>query len=130
MPVKVKRACVIACVAALFGNAPGRDLRLVESVKKGDLAAVNALLKQGADVNMPLNDGATALHWAVYRHDLQTAELLIRAGANLNAVNDLSVSPLWLAAANGNLSLAALLLAAGADPNIAPRPGDIAKCCV
>ena len=32
-------------------------------------------------------DGATALHWAVYRDDLELADLLIRAGANVKAAN-------------------------------------------
>ena len=37
---------------------------------RGDAAAVRALLAQKADVNAPQADGATALHWAVYRGDL------------------------------------------------------------
>ena len=38
------------------------------------------LLSQKADVNEPQADGATALHWAVYRSDRELVDTLIRAG--------------------------------------------------
>ena len=50
---------------------------------RGDKAAVRALLAQKADVNAPQSDGATALHWAVYRGDKELADMLMRAGANV-----------------------------------------------
>ena len=61
-------------------------------------------------------DGATALHWAVYRDDLETADLLIRAGANVRAANREGVTPLAMASLYGNAAMIGTLLKAGADP--------------
>ncbi len=106
--------------------ASGNDLRLVEAAKRGDKEAVRSLLKEGADVNMPHGDGATALAWAAHRNDLETAELLLRAGANANAANDYGVTPLSLACAQGNAAMVEKLLDAGADPNAALLSGETA----
>ena len=66
---------------------------------------MRALLQQKADVNAPQVDGATALHWAVYRDDLEMADLLIRAGANVKAANREGVTPLAMAALYGNAAM-------------------------
>ena len=70
---------------------------------RGDTAAVRRLLQQKADVNAAQVDGATALHWAVYRDDLEGADLLISAGANVNAANRAGVTPLAMASLYGNV---------------------------
>ena len=62
--------------------------------QKGDRAAVQKLIQQKADVNAPQVDGATALHWAVYREDAELVDMLIRAGANVKAANREGVTPL------------------------------------
>ena len=54
---------------------------------RGDSAAVRTLLSQKADVNAPQADGATALHWAVYRDDVAIVDLLLKAGANAKVAN-------------------------------------------
>ena len=90
---------------------------LADAAMKGDTAAVRLLLQQHADVNASQADGATALHWAVYRDDIQTTQLLVRAGANPKAVNHDGASVLSLACINGNASMVDILLKAGADPN-------------
>ena len=58
---------------------------IADAVQRRDTQAVQALLKNHADVNAPQSDGATALHWAAYLEDADTTALLIRAGANVNA---------------------------------------------
>ena len=83
---------------------------------QGDKAALRSLLQQKADVNAPQVDGATALHWAVYRDDLEAADLLIRAGANVKAANRAGVTPLAMASLYGNTAMIDRLLKAGADP--------------
>jgi ankyrin repeat protein len=60
-------------------------------------------------------DGATALHWAVYRDDLEAADLLIRAGANVKAANREGATPLFMASLYGNARMIERLLQAGAD---------------
>jgi ankyrin repeat protein len=55
--------------------AAGSDV--ADAAMRGDRAAIERLIRQRADVNLPQEDGATALHWAVYRGDKETADLLI-----------------------------------------------------
>lgn len=114
---------MVSLLSAVSLGATSRDVPLVEAVKDANIAVVRALLTQGADVNVPQADGATALHWAAYQDDVDTADLLIRAGARVNAANELRVTPLWVASPNGSAALIATLLKAGADPNLAPPTG-------
>jgi cytohesin len=68
-------------------------------------------------VNVPQADGATALHWAVFRSDKELVDLLIKAKANPKAANREGATPLWLASVNGDAPIVAALLNAGADAN-------------
>ena len=115
-------ALLLSIVTLAAANSADSDARLIEAIKNADTAAVRALLP-GSDVNARAGDGATALHWAVYKDDLATADLLIRSGAAVNAVNDLGVTPLWVASTNASAPMIATLLSAGADPDAAPPTG-------
>jgi ankyrin repeat protein len=109
-----------ALIVSTVGLSALGDARsdVADAVMKGDRAALRTLLQQRADVNAPQADGATALHWAVYRDDLETAELLIQAGAHVTAANREGATPLSLASINGNAPMIEHLLKAGADPNL------------
>jgi ankyrin repeat protein len=96
---------------------------LVEAVKQGDVQAVRALIKAGADVRVPEGDGATALHWAAYRDSSDLVRVLLDAGASAAVANDLGVTPLHLAAANGSAATMRLLLDKRADVNAATAAG-------
>ena len=113
------RAISICCVAmvlcAVTLAAAGSDV--ADAAMKADKVAVRALLERKADVNAPQLDGATALHWAVWRDDLEMTGMLIRAGANANTANRQGATPLSLASANGNARIIEELLKAGANPN-------------
>jgi uncharacterized protein len=100
--------------AGIPGLAAGRS-EIADAVMKGDKTLVRTLVRQKADVNAAQVDGATALHWAVYRDDTETASLLIASGANVDARNRDGVSPLAMACLYGNVSLISTLLGAGAD---------------
>ena len=100
------------------------DRRVVESAKAQNRQAVRKLVESHADVNTPLPDGSTALHWAAFKDDLETSELLVRAGANVKAANRYGVTPLSLACVNGNGEMVEQLLKAGADPNTALPGGE------
>jgi uncharacterized protein len=119
MPTRPRLILFVAVVGMLctVPLAWGSDLRIVEAAKKQDPAAIAALIKQHADVNAPLPDGATALHWATYWDEASAVDVLIRAGARVNAANEDGATPLYLACINRNATIAEKLLAAGADPN-------------
>jgi uncharacterized protein len=106
-------------VLAIFATPAliAADRTVADFAMIGDTAAIRALLAQQADINAPQADGATALHWAVYRDDMALAKLLIGAGANVHAANRDGITPLSLAATAGNPDLIAILVGAGADPN-------------
>src|SRR5262245_44449769 len=88
---------------------------VADAVMKGDRAALRALLQKKADVNAPQVDGATALHWAVYRDEPETVNLLIRAGAKVNVANREGVTPLAMAALYGRPAIIDALLEAHGD---------------
>ncbi len=99
------------------------DLRLVTAAVEQDMAAVRALLKQGADVNATRADRATAILWAAHWNDLDTVDLLLAAGARANPADDPGVTPLARAAENASEPMVARLLRANADPNAAQTNG-------
>jgi ankyrin repeat protein len=90
---------------------------VADAAAKGDTAAVRVLIAQKADVNAPQADGATALHWAVFKSNKDLVDILLKAGANAKAANREGSTPLWLASVNGDAAIIEALLAAGADPN-------------
>src|SRR5262245_5850828 len=110
---------------SLFGAAAA-DVKLIDAVKKADVQAVNALLKQRVDVNAQTPDGTTALHWAVNQDNLTIARLLIAAGANVKLTNDYGMAPLTLACINGSAPMVEALLKAGADANTVFSEGETA----
>src|SRR5262245_7107072 len=92
---------------------------LADAVQRRDAAGVRMLMLKKADVNVPQNDGTTALLWAVRYDDLQTADALIHAGAKVNTANRDGATPLQMAALNGSAQMIEKLIKAGADPNAA-----------
>jgi ankyrin repeat protein len=105
-------AVLLVCATAFVGGASSD---VADAVMTGDTTAVRRLLAAKADVNAPQLDGATALHWAVYRDDLETVNLLIGAGANVKAANREGTTPLFMAALYGNAKMIDALLKGGAD---------------
>ena len=83
--------------------------------------AVRRLIQQGVDVNRPLADGATALHWAAHSDNVAIADLLIGAGATMDATDDGGITPLSLACYNASPAMVGRLLKAGANPNHGTR---------
>src|SRR5205809_6113264 len=90
---------------------------VADAAMKADKEALRSLLQKRADVNAPQADGATALHWAVWRDDLEMTSLLVRAGAKANAANGQGATPLSLACVTGNAAFMADLRKAGPVPN-------------
>ncbi len=115
-----------ACVALLVPATPhatAPQVQLIDAVKKGDLAAVRAVLPQ-VDVNAAQDDGTTALHWAVHFDNAPVVDLLIKAGAKVDVANRYRMTPLALACINGNTGIIERLLKAGAHANRAFPTGE------
>ena len=115
--------------SALLADAAcaGEDLSLVDAVRLGDRAAVQALLDEHANPDGVLPDGSTALMWAAGRNDLAMADLLLSAGADVKAANEYGATALYAAAAaNADAALIERLLAAGVDPNTPLASGETA----
>jgi uncharacterized protein len=106
-------AALVMSVAAIARAASKSEV--ADAMMKGDQAALRTLLQQKADVNAPQVDGATALHWAVYRNDLDAAGQLIRAGAKVNVANREGLTPIAMAALYGQSQMLEALIEAGAD---------------
>src|SRR3954454_14602078 len=116
MNARAVAVCATCCVltAALSVHAATKS-DVADAAMKGDKAALRALVQQKADVNLPQVDGATALHWAVYRDDGDAADLLIKAGAKVDAANREGVTPLAMASLFGTDAMVERLLGAGAN---------------
>ncbi len=113
---------LLCASASLVADGPG----LVDAARNGNLAAVRALLKSGADPNQAAPDGSTAMHWAVHGDNLAMLNALLDAGAKPNSVTRYRIAPLTLAAQNGNAVLVERLLDAGANPDTASEEGQTA----
>ncbi|NXL62910.1 BARD1 protein, partial [Chordeiles acutipennis] len=95
-------------------NYKGETLLHVASIK-GDLAAVEQLLKSGADPNVKDNAGWTPLHEACNHGHKEVVELLLQFKALVNTTGYQNDSPLHDAAKNGHVSIVELLLLHGAS---------------
>ncbi len=109
---------------AVLGAAGPTDSPVADAAERGDLEAVRALLRDGADVNTAQSDGMTALHWAASRNDAEVARTLLYAGATVRATTRLGgYTPLHLASRAGSAEVAEQILKAGADPNVYTTTG-------
>lgn len=106
---------------------------LMWAAAEGHVAALEQLLKAGADLSVRTKVGFDAFLFAVREGRIDAARALLKAGANVNDVlppriprrtgaNEFGsqqpgVSALDLAVSNAHFELAATLLDAGADPN-------------
>jgi len=92
-----------------------------------DLAAVERLIRQRANVNVADDKGATALHYA-HCGDIRVVRALLAAGADINARTPHNVTPLMSAVsmAGGSPASALELIRAGADVNVADSDGSTA----
>jgi ankyrin repeat protein len=108
-------ALLFISIASITFWAAGHS-DVADAAMKGDKAALRTLIQQKADVNATQVDGATALHWAVYRLDVEAVDLLLKAGAKADVKNREGVTPLHLASEYGDAKIIDRLIKAGADP--------------
>uniref|UniRef100_A0A8C0IZF0 BRCA1-associated RING domain protein 1 n=1 Tax=Chelonoidis abingdonii TaxID=106734 RepID=A0A8C0IZF0_CHEAB len=111
-------------------NHRGETLLHVASIK-GDVSAVEHLLKNGADPNVKDHAGWTPLHEACNHGHKKVVELLLQHRALVNTTGYQNDSPLHDAAKNGHVSIVELLLSHGASQDAVNifglRPVDYAE---
>ncbi len=83
------------------------------AARNGHTAAIDALLKAGADVNALEGTHSTALMYAAYNGRLEASELLIKQGTDLNIRDDGGHTALYWAKSTNHSDIAALISAAG-----------------
>lgn len=111
------------------------DQRLLEAATRGDLAAAQRALADGAGVDAAIDggdyDGCSALIMALMRRHFDVAAYLIEQGADVNYKRPArhtpdrtrGQTPLWWAANHGHRPLARTLIARGADVNTPDHHG-------
>jgi len=116
----------VVLLTALVGLAGDARIEspVADAAMRDDVAAVRALLAEGADVNAPRGDGMTGLHWAALNGSSEIARMLIGAGADLEAATRIGAhTALHVAGREGNGEIVAILAEAGADVEAVTETG-------
>ena len=100
--------------------------RLISAAQTGNIQAINALVKAGANVNHADNDGRTALFTAALHGRVEAIALLLKAGAKVNHADNRGKTALSWAARDGKVEAIAALVKAGAKVNHAQNDGETA----
>jgi hypothetical protein len=102
--------------AAVQPRPASREEALLDAARRGDVAAVQALLDQGASVNAANSHGSTALLLAADKGQDPVARLLVERGADVDARDSFfGQTPLGAALGAGRLDLARFLIEKGAS---------------
>merc|ERR1712138_340177 len=88
---------------------------LTAACYKGNVAAISALLQQGAGVDMEDSDGYTPLFVASLKGHVDAARVLLDAGAAVDKRREGDWSPFGIACALGHVDVATILVERGAD---------------
>ncbi|WP_338669150.1 ankyrin repeat domain-containing protein [Pseudodesulfovibrio methanolicus] len=111
--------------------AMGADLNIVDkdhltpllyAIGSGDFEATKALLKLGAESEIP-GKSPNALHFALSRHCFKEARLLLDSGVNVNVLGPNRDTPLHQACLAAPRELIAHMLALGAMVNAREKTG-------
>jgi ankyrin repeat protein len=117
-------AAVALALGILLPALAAERSALADAAMQRDVAAVRALVREGADPNALGTYDTPALVWIVRIGDRETADVLLSAGADPNLATPLELAPLHLAVTNGDSRMVELLLAAGANPDQPDRTGE------
>ncbi|MEK6408106.1 MAG: ankyrin repeat domain-containing protein [Acidobacteriota bacterium] len=110
---KILLALVLLC--PLTASAQDANEEFFAAARKGDAAALKALLDKGVDVNAKTRYGATALSYACDKGHIDVVKLLIERGADVNVKDTFyGEVPLGWALSHGHAQVVKLLLDKGA----------------
>ena len=101
----------------------GLMLALLDAVDTREVAAIDALVKAGADVNVKDKKGRTALHAAAHSGKVEAIDVLLKAGADVNAKDGKGWTPVFHAADSEQVAAIDALVKAGADVNVKDKKG-------
>ena len=88
---------------------------LIWAAKRGDLVALVAAIRSGADVNCADSQGWSALFHAAHHGNTKALRLLIDAGADVNRGRETGFTALLSAVVGGHVEAVRVLLDAGAE---------------
>jgi ankyrin repeat protein len=108
-------------LAAALAIASDGTTPLHWAAHNSDIAAVEKLIKSGADVNAKNEYGATPLLLAASNNNAEVLERLLKGGANPNLAGADGMTALMIVARNTNVKAAKVLLDHGADVNAAEQ---------
>jgi hypothetical protein len=100
--------------------------QLIRAAEAGDTAAVQRLLKEGADINGRDAQGRTPVMAATHGNRVETVRALIQAGADINIRDNRLDNPFLYAGAEGLLEILRLTIDAKADTKLTNRFGGTA----
>jgi outer membrane protein assembly factor BamB len=113
------RLVIVLLLSAGGAGKPGAadpKEELFAAARKGDAAAVKALLEKGVDVNSKNTYGATALSYAADKGHLEIVKLLLAHKATVNVKDTFyNATPMTWAAYRGHVDAVKALLEAGSD---------------
>ena len=110
---------MLALFALSFFVSVAEAQSLYDAAKRGDLASVARLLKQGGNPDVKDGDGVTALMYASEQGHAKVVEFLLKQGANPNIQDSgYGMTALMVSAAEGHAEVVRLLLDAKADVNM------------
>jgi len=114
-------SAIAVCAVLVYNEFNPKETRLASAVEKGDIKAVERMLKNGADPDAYEGRSLTPLNIALMNDDIEMVKLLLKYGADPNAFGELSeaeMAPLTLAVVYSErpADVLRLLIDAGADP--------------
>ncbi|GFR38483.1 hypothetical protein PRECH8_17790 [Insulibacter thermoxylanivorax] len=114
-------SAIAVCAVLVYNEFNPKETRLAAAVEKGDIKAVERMLKKGADPDAYEGRSLTSLNIALMNDDIDMVKLLLKYGADPNAhgkLSDAEMTPLNLAVVYSKqpADVIQLLIDAGADP--------------
>jgi ankyrin repeat protein len=107
-------------------DAQAMNRLLIAAAERGDTAAVQQLLREGASIDARDERGRTAAMAATHANRVDTVAALIQAGADIDIRDNRMDNPFLYAGAEGLLDILKLTIAAGADTKLTNRYGGTA----
>ncbi len=124
--MKCKKIMICFCFVLLLnivGCATLSKTELTQAASKGDIARVQVLINQGANINEVDKNKHTPLMHAIFKGQTQAAKALVTMGANINMQDKDAYPALFHAISYGNVEVAKVLLEKGADLNLKDQSG-------